>query len=441
MENLWPRVALGDIVTIKYGKGLRISELTDTGFLVYGANGIIGRYSKFTHQQSEVLVTCRGATCGTINRSQPYSFVTSNSLVLSPQDNNVITKDFLAWTLRADGLATAISGTAQEQITIENLRYVEILLPPLPIQRQIVARLDALTGHSTRARDHLDTIPTLVDRFRQSVLASAFSGELTADWRKKNPDVEPASVLLERIKVERREKWIENYAFDHTRRAAARAQKAGKAWTDADELAVLATKRKDAAKMYIEPEPVDAEKEGLPEIPDGWVWARLEEVFEWASGKSLVRSAQRGGVVAVYGGNGVAGFHSTANVHHPTVIIGRVGAHCGNTFISDEPAWVTDNAIFATIVPDSIELWFIRSQLEAHNLNRLAAGSGQPYLNQTMLNNIMISLPPVAEQQQIRRMICMQIKYTQIFDQRFSSELRLFQRLQNAITSQVFLES
>ncbi len=43
----------------------------------------------------------------------------------------------------------------------------------------------------------------MCDRFRQSVLTAAFRGDLTADWREQNPDVEPASVLLERIRAER----------------------------------------------------------------------------------------------------------------------------------------------------------------------------------------------------------------------------------------------
>ena len=57
--------------------------------------------------------------------------------------------------------------------------------------------LEAADG---RGREALDAIPPLLERFRQSVLAAAFRGDLTADWRAKHPDVEPASVLLERIR-------------------------------------------------------------------------------------------------------------------------------------------------------------------------------------------------------------------------------------------------
>ena len=62
---------------------------------------------------------------------------------------------------------------------------------------------------AARAKEALDAIPPLLDRLRQSILAAAFRGDLTADWRAENPDVEPASVLLERIRAERKVRWIE----------------------------------------------------------------------------------------------------------------------------------------------------------------------------------------------------------------------------------------
>jgi type I restriction enzyme S subunit len=72
-----------------------------------------------------------------------------------------------------------------------------------------VEKIEALTARSRKAREALEAIPELLDQFRQSVLAAAFRGDLTADWREQNPDVEPAEALLERIRVERRKRWEE----------------------------------------------------------------------------------------------------------------------------------------------------------------------------------------------------------------------------------------
>lgn len=88
------------------------------------------------------------------------------------------------------------------KLPIVNYQTMEKLLlplPPLNEQKRIVAKIEELNDRTQRAKEALETIPQLCDRFRQSVLAAAFRGDLTADWREQNPDVEPASVLLERI--------------------------------------------------------------------------------------------------------------------------------------------------------------------------------------------------------------------------------------------------
>ncbi len=60
-----------------------------------------------------------------------------------------------------------------------------------------------------RAREALAEVGPLLEEFRQSVLAAAFRGDLTADWRAAHPNVEPASELLARIRAERRRRWEE----------------------------------------------------------------------------------------------------------------------------------------------------------------------------------------------------------------------------------------
>jgi type I restriction enzyme S subunit len=76
---------------------------------------------------------------------------------------------------------------------------IPLPLPPLAEQKRIVAKVEQLLARVNAARDRLDRVPAILKRFRHSVLAAACSGRLTKDWRERNPDVEPASVLLERI--------------------------------------------------------------------------------------------------------------------------------------------------------------------------------------------------------------------------------------------------
>lgn len=74
----------------------------------------------------------------------------------------------------------------QSTLPKEELLGLEVSLPDVDKQRRIVAKLDQITAHIDEAKARLDTIPTTLKRFRQSILAAACSGRLTADWRISN---------------------------------------------------------------------------------------------------------------------------------------------------------------------------------------------------------------------------------------------------------------
>ncbi len=117
--------------------------IADGPYPVFGANGLIGRYDKYNHEKPEVLMTCRGATCGTINVSEPRSWITGNSMVITPKDDR-IDKAFLRWVLELHpNKAPVITGSAQPQITRTSLTSLRIPLPPLDEQRAMVAELES----------------------------------------------------------------------------------------------------------------------------------------------------------------------------------------------------------------------------------------------------------------------------------------------------------
>jgi type I restriction enzyme S subunit len=157
-------------------------------------------------------------------------------------------------------LRSRATGTAgnMPKINGETVRSTLVNLPPLNEQRRIVAKLESLQARSRRAREALDAVPPLLEKLRQSILAAAFRGDLTKDWRAKNKDVEPASELLKRIRVERRKKWEEGELAKM--RAKGKAPGDGR-WKE----------------KYREPEPGDAD--GLPELPDSWCWTSLDELL------------------------------------------------------------------------------------------------------------------------------------------------------------------
>ena len=89
-----------------------------------------------------------------------------------------------------------VNGVQHPRVSFEALSQFNISLPPLNEQKRIVAKIEALQTRSTAVKEELSAIKPLLDQFRQSVLAAAFRGDLTKDWRSQNPDVEPAEVLL-----------------------------------------------------------------------------------------------------------------------------------------------------------------------------------------------------------------------------------------------------
>ena len=141
-STLIPVARLGDICKIYQPRTISQKDMIDSGeYFVFGANGIIGRYNQYNHEDPEVLVTCRGATCGTVNKSFPKSWITGNAMVVTPLNNHVC-KDYLFYLLRHSDLTAAISGSAQPQITRQDLVPLKIPHPPVELQREIVAEIE-----------------------------------------------------------------------------------------------------------------------------------------------------------------------------------------------------------------------------------------------------------------------------------------------------------
>ncbi|HPB91842.1 MAG TPA: restriction endonuclease subunit S, partial [Rugosibacter sp.] len=70
MKVGWSSTTLGESCDIYQPKTISTKEMVPEGaYPVFGANGIIGRYDKFNHEEPQLLITCRGATCGSVNVS------------------------------------------------------------------------------------------------------------------------------------------------------------------------------------------------------------------------------------------------------------------------------------------------------------------------------------------------------------------------------------
>jgi type I restriction enzyme S subunit len=175
----WRVGPLNEFCEMYQPKTISTKELIDHGeFPVYGANGQIGFYDQFNHADSEVTVTCRGATCGTVNVIPARSWITGNAMVVRPLHGSV-SRPFLAYELQSIDMTAVITGTAQPQITRTTLAPMSITVPPLAEQEKIVEILEEQLSRLGAALESVRVVREKAAQFRRSLLHAAFTGTLT----------------------------------------------------------------------------------------------------------------------------------------------------------------------------------------------------------------------------------------------------------------------
>ena len=257
-----------------------------------------------------------------------------------------------------------------------------IPVPPLAEQNRIVAKINELEPiiqeyHSKeKAVSALNT--TFPEALKKSILQEAVQGKLVP----QNPDDEPASVLIERIRAEKQA-----------------LIKAGKIKKDKHESAII-TRDKIPYEIIDGKERCIADEVPF-EIPDSWCWCRLGSIIQIESGKGLTSKQMIEGSIPVYGGNGITGYHNASLVHKETVVIGRVGYYCGSVHITEKEAWVTDNAFITTYPENSIYREYLVYTLRYMNLGQNNNATAQPVVSGKKIYPMLFPLPPLAEQHRI----------------------------------------
>ena len=138
-------VHLGEIAQIYQPQTISSTELTEDGFFVYGANGIIGKYKQYNHKTEQICITCRGNTCGMVNYTKPMSWITGNAMVINTDEHqNKVCKRYLYHYLSAYNFYSIISGSGQPQIVRTPLEELKVTLPTFLEQKQKATFLDKI---------------------------------------------------------------------------------------------------------------------------------------------------------------------------------------------------------------------------------------------------------------------------------------------------------
>ncbi len=164
-------VHLSEIAQIYQPQTISSTELTEDGFLVYGANGIIGKYKDYNHETEQICITCRGNTCGMVNYTKPMSWITGNAMVINTDKyQDKVYKRYLYHFLSTYNFNSIISGSGQPQIVRTPLEKLKITLPPISEQKQKAMILD-------RIQDKIDInhkVLNLYIRQKQYLLCQMF---------------------------------------------------------------------------------------------------------------------------------------------------------------------------------------------------------------------------------------------------------------------------
>lgn len=316
------------------------------------------------------------------------------------------------------------------RVNADQLASYRFPLAPLAEQRRIVAaieeqftRLDAAVASLKRAQANLR-------RYRAAVLKAACEGKLVP----QDPSDEPASVLLERILAERRARW-----------------EAG-----------MRAKGKDPRKARYE-EPRVPETEGLPELPEGWCWAGLEQV-SWAVryGTSAKTSADQGGVPILRMGNIQDGTLELSNLKYLPVdhsefpelfleagdllfnrtnsseLVGKSAVYMGQPSPCSYASYLISVRLLPGCLPKYLcfflNSWYGRLWVASVVSQQV----GQANVNGTKLQALIFPLPPLTEQHRIVAEVEQRISIVEQVEATIKSGLERADRLRQAILARAF---
>ena len=220
-------------------------------------------------------------------------------------------------------------------------------------------------------------------QLKNSILQMAVQGKLVP----QDPNDEPASVLLERIRAEK-EKLI----------------KEGKIKKEKTHSVIFRGADNLPYEKIGKNEPVCIADEVPFDVPESWEWCRIGELFFLQAGKNISSSSISekpfANAIPCYGGNGIRGYVKSSNRSGDYPIIGRQGALCGNINRATGDFYATEHAVCVTTFSNTNVSWACVF-LKALNLNQYATATAQPGLAVGTINRVLIPVPPVTEQRRI----------------------------------------
>jgi type I restriction enzyme S subunit len=331
-----------------------------------------------------------------------------------------------------------MGGVGQMRVPTAFLETLSLPVPSHAEQLRILDALDELLSDLDAGVKALESVRAKLRQYRAAVLKAAVDGTLTAEWRKANPDVEPASELLKRILAERRRRWEEGQL---------------KKYRDAGK-----EPPKNWRAKYEEPPTPDTTN--LVPMPPGWSWASIEQLGDVGTGATPNRSKKAryytGGTVPWVTSNCV----NAPFVREPTEFVtlsaldecnlslypvgtlllamygeGKTRGKCTELLIA-----TTTNQALAAIQTDQRVKGYLKIFLARNydHTRRGASGGVQPNLNLSIVREIVLPLPPGEEQEMIVEAVEDQLSVIDHLESDLGSKLKGAQALRQSILKAAF---
>ena len=377
----------------------------------YGASGKIDKIDKYIFCERLLLIGEDGANL--VTRSKPIAFfaegqywVNNHAHCIDSPDKFVL--EYLCFYINAINLEKYVTGSAQPKMTQDNMNSILIPLPPYNEQKRIGRHLDELMSVVDSIEVGKDEALELISKTKAKILDLAIRGKLVP----QNPEDEPASVLLERIRAEKEE-----------------LIKQGKIKRDKKESVIF----KGDDNSYYEKisDEITCIDDEIPfEIPNTWEWLRLENCCS--------KEIRRGKSPKYTDASGTLVFAQKCNTKYAGIDIG-LALYLDESTLSKYPAdeymqdgdvvinstgtgtlgrvglyQIADNRSCIPIVPDShvtvirsfsnIQSFYLYAFLKANQSNLEKKGEGstnQKELKPITLKELLVPMPPIAEQKQI----------------------------------------
>ena len=401
MPEGWTWTRLASVLSLSSGKSLKVRQLTsEEEFPVYGGNGINGTHSDYNVDSDTIIIGRVGFYCGNVYKTSSKAWVTDNALIAAIKEKSIFDIDFLVAVLKYLDLGKTSVSTAQPVVSGKGILPLIVPVPPKIEQNRILKSYIQIMPVLDLIENNKEEVLSLISMTKSKILDLAIRGQLVP----QDPNDEPASVLLERIRAEKEE-----------------LIKAGKIKRDKKESVIF----KGEDNSYYEKigdkiRCIDAE---IPfDLPELWTFARLKHIGGivgggtpktnigkyWDGNIPWLTPADLSGYDSMYistGSRTITDFglkSSSAQMLPANSILYSSRAPIGYTAIATIP--VCTNQGFKSVVPYDFSMspylyYCLRARTD--NIIQRATGTTFKEISGSEMAETIIPIPPLNEQSKI----------------------------------------